>query len=61
MQHNIRIRETLKSNGLHLYQLGEMLSVSEAYITRMMRHELPKEKQSEIISLIEKEVKNGSR
>lgn len=61
MQNNLIIRESLKQHGLHLYNLQDILSVSEMTITRMMRHELPKEKQLEIISLIEKEVKNGSR
>lgn len=61
MQYNARIREKLKQHGLHLYNLQDILSVSEMTITRMMRHELPREKQTEIINLIEKEVKNGNR
>lgn len=54
---NIPIRNALKEHGLHTYNLGDILGKSEATITRMMRHELPKEKQTEIINLIEKEVK----
>ena len=55
MQKNILIREALSKHGLYVYQLQDILSVSETTITRMMRHELPKDEQSRIIKLIEKE------
>ena len=60
-QKNQKIRMALVKNGLCLWNLEDILGVSSMTITRMMRHELPKEKQLEIISLIEKEVKNDNR
>lgn len=54
---NRKIRNALKSNGLYLYNLGEILNVSEATITRMMRHELSQDEQARIIKLIEREGK----
>lgn len=54
---NRKIRNALKSNGLYLYNLGEILNVSEATITRMMRHELSQDEQARIITLIEREGK----
>ena len=54
---NIAIRNSLKKYGLYAYSLAELLGVSEATVTRMMRHELPKDEQSRIIKLIEKEGK----
>lgn len=52
---NKRIREELAKHGLFLYQLGKLLNVSEASVTRMMREELPKEEQDRIIELIREE------
>ena len=56
-QMNIAIRKALKKNGLCLWHLEDILGVSCMTVTRMMRHELPKDEQSRIIKLIEKEGK----
>lgn len=53
-QHNMRIREALKRKGLYLWQLGKILNYSEAWITRLMRDELPEKEQDRIIELIER-------
>lgn len=52
---NLAIRNALKRCGLYSYNLADILGVSEATITRMMRHELPRDEQNRIINLIEKE------
>ncbi len=50
---NKAIREALAKRGLFMYQLGKLLNVSEATITRMMRDELPEQEQRRIVKLIE--------
>ena len=49
---NSIIKEELKNNGWTFWQLADALGVSEATITRMMRHELPEEKREEILTII---------
>ena len=53
---NISIRTALKENGLYVYDLVDILGVSETTVTRMMRHELSQDDKNRIITLIEKEV-----
>ena len=50
---NLKIRNALSKKGLFLYQLGKIMGVSEATITRMMREELPESEQNRIVKLIE--------
>lgn len=49
---NEKIRKAVKDNGMYIWQLSEVLDVSEATITRWMRHEMPREKQADIIEKI---------
>lgn len=49
---NKKIREAIKNNGMYLWQLSDILNVSEATVTRWLRHEIPDEKQMEIIEKI---------
>lgn len=49
---NKAIRDVLAEKGLFLYQLGKILNVSEATVTRMMREELPEPEQKRIVKLI---------
>ena len=50
---NIKIRKALAANMMKLYQLDEILGVSEATRCRMLRNELPEEEQNRIVNLIE--------
>lgn len=52
MATNERIRQAVKDEGMHLWQLSDVLGVSEATITRWLRHEMPVERQEEIIGAI---------
>lgn len=52
-KHNILIRTACEKHGCPLWFLGDMLGISEASVTRMMRRELPKEEQKRIVQLIE--------
>lgn len=49
---NTRIREALKQYGVTRWKLADALGVSEMYVYRALRHELPKEEQERYIQLI---------
>ncbi len=55
---NEAIREVLKTHNVKLWQLADILNVSEMTVNRMLRHELPADKQNVIISLIENRAKD---
>ena len=55
---NERIRKALKTYGVYTWELGDLLGVSEATVTRKLRHELPKEEQSRIVKLIKEKGSN---
>ena len=54
---NEEVRTMLKEKNIKLWQLADMMDVSEATITRLMRHELSEEMVEEIRNLIEGEGK----
>lgn len=54
---NRRVRDELVKNSMFLWELAKMIDVSEATITRMMREELPVDRQDELIDLIRKGAK----
>lgn len=50
---NLAVRTALKNKSLYLYNLADLLGVSEPTVTRLMRRELPEEEQKRIVCLIE--------
>lgn len=50
---NLMVRVALLEKGLHVYDLVDILHVSESTVTRKMRKEMPAEEQVRIIDLIE--------
>lgn len=52
------IREALTAAGMKQWQLADLLGISEPTLTRWLRHELPQEKQAEIVAVIKGEGKN---
>lgn len=48
------IREKAKKANVFIYQIADELGISEPTMTRMLRYELSKEKQSKMESVIEK-------
>ena len=55
---NKKIRQALFDTGIRHYQLAKALGISENTLGRMLRQELPDEKQEELLKLIkEMEVK----
>lgn len=49
---NEKIRQVVKDNGMFLWQLSDVLGVSEATVTRWMRREMSDAKQADIIEKI---------
>ena len=50
---NIRIRVAMTQKNMKQWQLAEKLEISEASVSRLLRHELPEAEQKRIIELIE--------
>lgn len=53
---NKLIRNALSATNMKQWQLGALMGVSEATIYRMLREELPEDKQKEIVERIRKAV-----
>lgn len=49
---NNAIRQAVKAANLPLWRLADMLQVSEATMTRMLRHPLPPAREAELLALI---------
>ena len=59
---NTKIRDAAKANGVKLWMVADRIGVQDTTFSRMLRHELPKQKQAEIlkaISEIAKEADNA--
>lgn len=50
---NRTVREELKKHSVPFWKLGEKLNCHEGTIYRMLRSELPQEKQNELIRIIQ--------
>ena len=63
MKNNTLIREALFRTGMKKWQLAKAMGISEPTLYRMLREELPEEKQREIVSLINQgmEMRNNGR
>lgn len=53
---NQEIREEAKKRGVPLWALADRLGVSEATMTRMLRHELEEEQKRALLELVKQEV-----
>lgn len=54
---NKEIREQLKKHNLCLWELADILEVSEPTVIRWMRHEMSDERKTEIITFIKEHSK----
>lgn len=50
---NVDLKNYIHSKGLFLWNLAEMLKISEATLTRKLRRELSDEEKQDLIKLIE--------
>ena len=53
---NQEIREEAKKRGVPLWARADRLGVSEATMTRMLRHELEEEQKRALLELVKQEV-----
>lgn len=51
---NAKIRTALFKSGLKHYQVAEAMGVADETFSRWLRHDLPPDKQKEIMAAIEK-------
>lgn len=56
---NEKIRNALNAYSVKQWELAEIMGISEFSLSRKFRHELPEDKQNELIALIKE--KAGSR
>ena len=50
---NRKVRETARSSGVRLWQIADHLGVSEAWMTRKLRHQLSPEDEKRILDIID--------
>ena len=53
MLENTAIRTRAKEKGVRLWELAEIMGISEPTMTRRLRRELPAEQQEEMLALID--------
>lgn len=46
------IREKAKSAGVYLWQIADRLGMADTYFSRLLRKELPEDKQAQIMQII---------
>jgi hypothetical protein len=49
---NKKIRELAKEKGVKLWQIADKLQLNDGNFSRLLRHELPKEKEQQILNII---------
>ncbi len=56
MKANCEIRERAKSAGRHLWEVAEMLGMSDSAFSKVLRRELPPEEKQRILTIIDRMV-----
>ncbi len=51
-QANQKIRRTAAGAGVKLWQIANRLGITDSYFSRLLRKELPEDKQAEIMQII---------
>lgn len=50
---NEDLRSAAKAKGVRVWQLAEKLNVSETTMAKLLRHELPNEKKTRLLAIID--------
>lgn len=50
---NMRIRKAANSSGVKLWEIAEVLGITDSNFSRKLRRELPEEEQAQIIGIIQ--------
>jgi len=58
-QFNLAVRETANKHGLYMYQIAQIMNISESTLVKKMRHEWTPEEQQSVIQMIEEYVKKN--
>lgn len=58
---NLKIRHKLMEKGMKYYELDMILGISEPTRCRLLRNELPEDRQEEICKLIDEYVAKGGQ
>lgn len=58
---NTELRAIIKSRGVKFWQLADYLGISEATLTRLMRHDLGADKVAEVLSAVDQIVADSAR
>ena len=58
---NERIRSAAKSAGVKLWQIADRLGMNDGNFSRMLRKELPEERQRQILGIIEQLAAGGEQ
>lgn len=53
MKKNLDVREKARQSNVYLYEIAEMMGVSEQTFIRRLRHELPNEQKNDVYTAIE--------
>ena len=56
---NTKIRTAIIEAGLRHWEVAEALDLTAEYFSKLLRHELPAEKQDEILAAIDRLKKKG--
>ena len=51
-QANQNIRKTAEASGVKLWQIADRLGMADTYFSRLLRKELPADKQAQIMQII---------
>ncbi len=51
---NIDLKQAAKQAGVQVWKIADHLGISEATMTRKLRHELPEEEKQKLLAAIEK-------
>lgn len=54
---NIKVRDTADKYGLYMYQVAQIMNISESSLVKKMRYEWTPEEQQAVIQKIEEYVK----
>ena len=53
MTANIILRKKAAAKGVRMWQIAEKMGFSESYFCRLMRHDLPEDKQKQVLEIID--------
>lgn len=53
---NLAVRQTADKHNLYMYQIAQIMNISESTLVKKMRHEWTPEEQQSVIQMIEEYV-----